>query len=194
MLEIYGLLDPQLPNPIMCPFYIGYTEKPLQRYWEHLHERGTNEALSAHIHELLALGYIPQWHVYERPRTQELARMREAVWIHHFLALDVPLLNRNIPAPLHLRLSTARQETFARCARSRNLPCEEEEEIVWRLAQQGLGKVALIRHVWGASPGENTAYRQACHRYDEIMQQHQANGLVLPTRHQSTRLKGANNE
>jgi hypothetical protein len=176
MLDVYGLLDQRRPNPIMNPFYIGITDTPLQRYWEHLHERGDNERLHAYIRELLALGYIPQYYVYEQPRTSELARVREAYWLHHFLALDVPLCNRSIPAPLHLRSSTSRKETLARCARSRELPREDEEETVWRLSQQGLGKVALIRHVWGASPGDNAAYRQACQRYDEIMQAHRTGG------------------
>jgi hypothetical protein len=176
MLDIYGLLDQRRPNPIMHPLYIGMTDTPKKRYLEHLNERGDNERLSAYIREMLTLGYIPQYYVYEQPRSLELARIREAYWIHHFLALDVPLFNRSIPAPLHLRSPKLRKDTQERCARSRELPREEEEETVWRLSQQGLGKVAIIRHVWGAAPGNNTAYVQACQRFNEIMQQHQQRG------------------
>ena len=96
---VYELLDPEEP------FYIGITNNPNARMYEHVTSRassGWNRAKK--IDEILARGLSPKMRFLEiieesdAVKCREKAEEREAYWIKVYLERSIQLTNTQIPS------------------------------------------------------------------------------------------------
>jgi GIY-YIG catalytic domain len=170
----YALIDMRDEKP----FYIGATNDPLQRYYQHIREAvrnsGSCPAKNARIRELLSLGILPLQRTLEYPgyRTEEEVRIAESYWIHHFLRLNIPLCNEEIPRPFHLKDKAEQHRILERIRRNSTvlLP-SERESLVRLLRKQGMSKVDILLQVWNAQPGDNKAWKEASAAFDQMIEQ-----------------------
>jgi predicted GIY-YIG superfamily endonuclease len=176
MYVVYSLDDPRDNNP----FYVGITEDIFERFIQHLRCDGSNYRKDARIQELKEAHLVPVMRPLEIVPVEIEARIREAYWIQHYQYLGIMLCNNRVPTPLEYRPLKAQQEVYTRLRQLRkpskpmNTPPPADVPdtgTVLALQQNGWGKVAIIRKVWGAKPGGSKAYKQAEDEYNRIIAQ-----------------------
>jgi hypothetical protein len=78
--------------------YVGVTNDLQVRLSQHMRYDGSNQGRDTWIQEVLACGgEIRPLIVEEVDEQQVNPRIRETYWIHHYLDLNAPLTNENIP-------------------------------------------------------------------------------------------------
>lgn len=85
---VYVLVDPEEPDRIR---YVGQSTAPHSRYKSHL--KGLPWAAA-----LVRSGRLPVMLLVEWTPAPEIARDREAFWIHHYRGMGMADLNTHVPA------------------------------------------------------------------------------------------------
>ena len=103
---VYALVDPRIVRdlsvdprylPPSAVLYVGITNNPNTRYYDHLHNGGrSNLPKIEQLDAFLSAGIIPQMILLETVYTGKAqAEYLEYEWVHYFLAQGAPLLNGN---------------------------------------------------------------------------------------------------
>lgn len=86
---VYELVDPRTNTP----GYVGITNNPNQRYFEHIELRVKKGKKNDWIKQMLADGVTPKMRILEVVETREEARAREKFWIQQYIEQGMELTN-----------------------------------------------------------------------------------------------------
>jgi predicted GIY-YIG superfamily endonuclease len=75
------------------PSYVGITNNPNQRYFEHIELRVKKGKKNDWVQQLLAEGVKPKMRILEIVESREEARAREKYWIQQYVSQGIPLTN-----------------------------------------------------------------------------------------------------
>jgi hypothetical protein len=92
MYAVYELVD-RRDSRDQVPFYVGCSQKPIDRYIQHLKVDEESEKYGR-IEVMIEQGRLPGMNIIEWVETQEIALMREAFWIEFYRAAGMPLTNQ----------------------------------------------------------------------------------------------------
>lgn len=89
---VYELYDPRTNTP----GYVGITNNPNQRYWEHLEGRVGKGRKYEWIKSLLGEGIKPKLRILETLDDRPEAMRRERYWVQHYTEQGIVLTNAHL--------------------------------------------------------------------------------------------------